>query len=69
MGGLGNATYRESFDKFRNKLKSESIDDPGLSDMGTFGGMANGVNKEPMVTQADKNIPTESKKKIKKINK
>lgn len=69
MSGLGNTTYRESFDKFRNKIKKESIDDPGLSDMGTFGGMANGVNKEPMVTQADKNIPTESKKKIKKINK
>ena len=64
--GLGNVTYRESFDKFRNKMKTESIDDPGLSDMGTFGGMANGTNKEPMLTPSDKFSQTDIKKKKKK---
>ena len=70
MSGLGNATYRESFDKFRSKLKAESIDEPGTVEMGTFGGMANGTNKEPMVTPSDKvNSRSESKVSKKKINK
>ena len=70
MSGLGNSTYRESFDKFRSKLKAESIDEPGTTEMGTFGGMANGTNKEPMVTPSD-NVKSraESKTSKKKINK
>lgn len=70
MSGLGSTTYRESFDKFRTKLKSESIDEPGTSEMGTFGGMANGTNKEPLVTPSDKlNSRSESKTTKKKTNK
>lgn len=66
MGGLGSTTYRESFEKFRKKLKKESIDNPGATDMGTFGGMANGTNKEPMVTPLDRvSTLVTSKKKIK----
>lgn len=65
MSGLGNVTYRESFSKFRKKM-SEAIDDPGASDMGTFGGMANGVNKEPMQTPLDK-VGTQTINKKKKI--
>lgn len=69
MGGLGNVSYRESFDKFRSKLKSESIDEPGTTEMG-MAGMANGVNKEPLVTPADKvNSRAESKTTKKKLNK
>jgi hypothetical protein len=64
MSGLGNTTYRESFNKFRNKMK-ESIDSPS-TEMGTFGGMANGTNKEPMVTVGDRVVTQVSpKKKIK----
>lgn len=66
MGGLGNTTYRESFNTFRTKLKKESIDDPGASDMGTFGGMGNGVNKEPLQTQLDKLATTSENKPLKK---
>ena len=70
MGGLGNVTYRESFDKFRNKLKSESIDEPGTVEMGTFGGMANGTNKEPLTTPSDSvKSRSESKTSKKKLNK
>ena len=66
MSGLGDATYRESFNKFRNKLKKEAIDDPGATDMGTFGGMGNGVNKEPMQTPLDKVATRAENKSIKK---
>jgi predicted kinase/nicotinamide mononucleotide adenylyltransferase len=66
MGGLGNTTYRESFNSFRTKLKQESIDDPGASDMGTFGGMGNGANKEPLQTQLDKLATTSENKPTKK---
>lgn len=66
MGGLGSTTYRESsFDNFRKKLNKESIDSPS-TEMGTFGGMANGTNKEPMVTPLDRiKSQVSSKKKIK----
>jgi predicted kinase/nicotinamide mononucleotide adenylyltransferase len=71
MSGLGNVTYRESFNEFRNKLKAEAIDDPGASDMSMVGGMGNGVNKEPLLTPQDVvNTRTETKKSTKKkINK
>lgn len=65
MGGLGNVTYRESFDKFRAKTKKESIDEPGTVEMGTFGGMANGTNKEGPITQLDR-VATQSEAKKKK---
>jgi predicted kinase len=68
MSGLGNATYRESFSKFRNKVK-EAIDDPGATDMGTFGGMGNGVNKEPLQTPLNKFSSSGESTKKKKINK
>ena len=68
MSGLGNVTYRESFDKFRNKLKKESIDEPGTVEMGTFGDMANGTNKEGPVTQLDK-VTTQSENKKRKKTK
>jgi predicted kinase len=65
MGGLGNTTYRESFENFRKKLNKESIDSPS-TEMGTFGGVGNGVNKEPMVTPSDRVVTQVSpKKKIK----
>ena len=68
MSGLGNVTYRESFDKFRSKLKKESIDDPGASDMGMVGGMGNGADKEPVQTQQDAvNSRSENKRTKKKI--
>ena len=133
MSGLGNTTYRESFNKFRNKVKKEShewanvvknapdehrvsyhkhdsnkkapfspgktsvwfvkkdskwhefgdhgpynysnllkkeaIDDPGASDMGTFGGMGNGVDKEPLETPLNKFSSSGDNTKKKKINK
>ena len=72
MSGLGNVTYRENFNKFRNKLKGESIDDPGGSDMSMTGGVGNGVNKEPMQTPQDvMNTRSEGSKKTikKKLNK
>ena len=71
MSGLGNVTYRESFTNFRNKVK-EAIDDPGAVDMGTFGGMGNAVNKEPLQTPVDKFVtsgPNTNKKKINKQSK
>jgi predicted kinase len=64
MGGLGNVTYRESFQEFRRKLKKESIDEPGTVEMGTFGGMGNGVNKEGPITQLDR-VVTRSEDKVK----
>jgi len=66
MSGLGNTTYNESFNKFRNKLKSEAIDSPGPADMGMVGGVANGVNKEPMQTLNDKVSTSVTKKKSSK---
>jgi predicted kinase/nicotinamide mononucleotide adenylyltransferase len=70
MSGLANVTYRESFDKFRSKLKSEAIDDPGGSDMSMVGGLGNGVNKEPLQTQQDVvNTRSENKSSKKKLNK
>jgi predicted kinase/phosphopantetheine adenylyltransferase len=68
MSGLGNVTYRESFSKFRNKVK-EAIDDPGASDMGMFGGMGNAVNKEPLETPLNKFSSSGETTKKKKINK
>jgi predicted kinase len=68
MSGLGDVTYRESFSKFRTKVK-EAIDDPGATDMGTFGGMGNGVNKDPLITPADKFATSGPDTKKKKINK
>jgi predicted kinase len=68
MSGLGDVTYRESFSKFRTKVK-EAIDDPGATDMGTFGGMGNGVNKDPLVTPSDKFVTSGPDTKKKKINK
>jgi predicted kinase len=68
MSGLGDVTYRESFSKFRKKVK-EAIDDPGATDMGTFGGMGNGVNKDPLITPADKFATSGPDTKKKKINK
>lgn len=68
MSGLGNVTYRESFEKFRNKLKKESIDEPGTVEMGTFGGLGNGVNKEGPVTPLDRvstQVTPSKKKKLK----
>ena len=68
MSGLGNVTYRESFNNFRSKLKKESIDDPGGSDMSMVGGLGNGVNKEPLQTPQDvANTRTENKRAKKKI--
>jgi len=49
MSGLGNVTYSESFSKFRNKLKKESIDSPS-TEMGVTGGEYGPSNKEPMDT-------------------
>jgi nicotinamide mononucleotide adenylyltransferase/predicted kinase len=71
MSGLGNTTYNETFDKFRKKIKSESIDEPGTSEMGMYGGMGNGADKEPMQTPLDKFMPTDVKKKAikKRFNK
>jgi predicted kinase len=67
MGGLGNTTYRESFNSFRSKTKKESIDEPGTVEMGTFGGMGNSVNKEGPVTQLDRvTSRSENVKKLKK---
>ena len=68
MSGLGNVTYRESFSKFRSKVK-EAIDDPGASDMGMFGGMGNAVNKEPLETPLNKFSSSGETTKKKKINK
>ena len=72
MSGLGNATYRESFNSFKSKLKKEAIDDPGSSEMGTFGGIGNGVNKEPMQTPLDKFVTSgpeiKQKKKLKEAS-
>jgi len=66
MSGLGNTTYNETFNKFRNKLKGEAIDSPG-TDMGSYGGVGNGVNKEPMQTLQDKvSTSTMKNKSLKK---
>lgn len=69
MSGLGNVTYRESFSKFRNKVKKEAIDSPGTTDMGMFGGMGNSVNKEPLQTPLDKFSLSGEYTNKKKINK
>jgi len=66
MSGLGNTTYNETFDKFRKKTKSESIDEPGTTEMGMVGGMGNGVDKEPLQTPLSKFMPTDSKPRLKK---
>ena len=68
MSGLGDVTYRESFNKFRSKIK-ESIDDPGSTDIGMYGGMGNAVNMEPMQTPAQKFVTSGPVVKKKKINK
>ena len=51
MSGLGDVTYRESFNKFRSKIK-ESIDDPGSTDIGMYGGIFAASNAPPISSTA-----------------
>jgi predicted kinase/phosphopantetheine adenylyltransferase len=58
----------KSFNKFRNKLKKEAIDDPGSNEMGVGGTLGGSTNKEGMDTYKDelRNIGIKIKEKKKK---